>query len=150
MNDAAVVCPHCGARRVGVKLDKSMSRDEIGALLAIEGLGKAPPQGLYETLFVPHPSTHGAARAVEIALTVACLPMVASGALALAVRRRHGRYAGITGEVTPVLVMSGVGGLAFGSALTFVTSISTALALVGASIGGLIVRGVIRARASRP
>jgi hypothetical protein len=147
MNDAVPVCPHCGARRDGVAV-KAMSRGEIGALLAIEGLGKSRPTGLVQTLVLPHPETRGTARAVELALTVACLPMVACGALAIAIKRRNSRYAEISGELAPVVVMSVTGGLAFGSALTFVTSISTALAVVGASIAGLVVRGVIRARAS--
>ena len=146
MNDSVAVCPHCGKRRpdaVSGLGDAKLSAEEIGALLAVDAPSSEPSQSLFQALLLPHPQTYGIARTAEIALTIGCLPMILVGAITLAFGRRRD----MPGEVTPVVVMSGVGGVGLGSLLALVTDVPTALAIVGAEIAGLIVRGVIRSRA---
>ena len=146
MNDAVAVCPHCGKRRPDAAAgigDAKLSAAEIGALLAVDAPAQEPSQGLFQTLLLPHPQTYGIARTAEIALTIGCLPMIIAGALTLVFGRRRD----MPGEITPVVVMSGVGGVGLGSILALVMDVPTALAIVGAEIAGLIVRGVIRSRA---
>ncbi len=154
MNAAALVCPHCGKRRpdgeVGLA-GKALSNDEVRALIAIHGVDEAPSQGLLPTLIFPHPSTHGTARTVELACTIVALPMVILGALSVGLSRRRTRRSAqeTTGEVTPVLAASGLGGLGLYSLLSFAgASTVTSLVLIGGSIIALITRGAIRAHAS--
>ncbi len=154
MNAAAQVCPHCGKRRpdgeVGLA-GKRLSKDEVAALIAIEGRDTAPSEGLLPTLIFPHPTTHGAARAIESACTVIALPMVIIGAFSIALGRRRSRrrYDDTTGEAGPVLAMSLLGGVGLYSVLSLAgLGLTASLAVLGTSIGALIVRGVIRARAS--
>jgi len=147
MNDAVAVCPHCGKRRPGAAAgigDAKLSADEIGALLAVDAPGPESPQGLFQTLLLPHPRTYGIARIAEVVLTIGCLPMIIVGAITLVFGRRRD----MPGEIMPVVVMSGVGGVGLGSILALVMDVPTALAIVGAEIAGLIVRGVIRSRAA--
>jgi hypothetical protein len=146
MNDAAAVCPHCGKRRAGAASnlgDAKLSGAEIAALLTLDAPASEPPQNLFQSLLLPHPQTFGLARTSEIVLTIACLPMILVGAMTLAFGRRREMH----GEVTPVVVMSGVGGVGLGSLLALVADIPTTLVIVGAEIAGLIIRGVIRSRA---
>lgn len=152
MNAAAVVCPHCNARRGDVATGlagKSLSPAELRALVVSATMLERPPaQGLVSALVLPHPGTAGGARAAELALTLISLPLVAIGALTLAVTRRRREVA--PGELAPVMAMLGVGGLGFASVLSLLgASLATNLVLSGVSVAALIVRGVIRARAAR-
>lgn len=152
MNEAAVVCPHCAARRGDVPTGiagKTLSPDEVRALLvASMKLQPAPEVSLVPALVLPHPSTTGVARGVELALTVIALPLVAIGALTLVITRRKRRDT--RGELAPVLAMLGVGGFGYSTVLSLLgASIATNLALTATSMVALIARGVIRARASR-
>lgn len=153
MNAAALVCPHCGKRRPGeVGLaGKGLSKEEVGALIAVGGRDIPPAEGLLPTLIFPHPTTHGTARAVETICTIIALPMVILGAFSIALSRRRTRQTAeqTQGELSPVLAMSFLGGLGLYSALSLAgLATSTALALIGASIGALIVRGAIRSHAT--
>ncbi|MBA3464053.1 MAG: hypothetical protein H0T46_29115 [Deltaproteobacteria bacterium] len=154
MNAAAFVCPHCGARRAGADpglAGKALSQDEVKAIIAVHGADAEPAQGLLPTLILPHPTTHGAARAVELVCTVIALPMVILGAVTIGLARRRIRRSAeqTTGELTPVLAASFLGGLGLYSVLSIAgISSTTRLALVVASIGALVIRGIIRARES--
>jgi hypothetical protein len=154
MNAAAIVCPHCGARRAGADpglAGKALSKDEVKAIIAVHGADAEPAQGLLPTLILPHPTTHGAARAVELVCTVIALPMVILGAVTIGLARRRARYAAeqTRGELTPVLAASGLGGLGLYSVLSLAgVAQTTKIALVVASIGALVIRGIIRARES--
>ncbi len=154
MNAAALVCPHCGKRRpdgeVGLA-GKSLSKDEVKALIAIHGADEEPAQGMLPTLILPHPTTHGTARAVEVACTVVAFPMVVLGALSVGLSRRRGRLRAeqTRGELTPVLAASGLGGLGLWSVLSMLGVSGTAtIALIAGSIAALITRGAIRAHAA--
>lgn len=151
MNDAAAVCPHCNARRAGIApglAGKAVSPAEIRALILTDAMLNPPPaQGLLAALILPHASTAGAARVGELALTVVSLPLVASGALSLAMSRR--RYQAGRGELAPVLAMLGLGGLGLSGSLSLLgASVATNLAVTGVSIVALIARAVIRSRAA--
>jgi hypothetical protein len=155
MSDVAVVCPHCNARRPGATAGlagKSLSPQEIRALIATDAmLAPAPSQGLLPTLVLPHPSTTGAARAVELALTVVSLPLVAAGVatLALARSRTRRKHEAARGELAPVLAMLSLGGFGLSGVLSLLgVSFATNLAITGISMVALIARGVIRSRAS--
>jgi hypothetical protein len=155
MSDLAVVCPHCNARRAGTTpglAGKALSPQEIRALIIADAMLAPPPsQGLLPTLILPHPSTTGAARVAELILTVVSLPLVAVGALTLAMTRSRTRrkHDDARGELAPVLAMLGLGGLGFSSVLSLLgASFTTNLAVTGASMIALIARGVIRSRAA--
>ena len=151
MNAVAVVCPHCNARRGDVATGvagKALSPAEIRALVLSDSMrGPAPAAGMLSTLVLPHPSTAGSARLAELVLTAISLPLVAIGALTLAVTRR--KTQATSGELAPVMAMLGAGGLGLSSALSLLgVSLMTNLAVTGASMVALIARGVIRARAA--
>jgi len=152
MNAVAVVCPHCNARRAGVApglAGKALSPAEIHALILTDAAlaQPEPTEGLWATFVSPHPSTIGAARAVELALTVVSLPLVAAGVVTFAVTRRKAKAT--RGELAPTLTMMLVGGLGLSSVLSLVAvSLPTNLALTGASVAALIARAVIRSRAA--
>jgi hypothetical protein len=155
MSDVAVVCPHCNARRAGTTTGlagKALSPQEIRALIATDArLAPAPSQGLLPTLILPHPSTRGPARAVELALTVVSLPLVAAGALTLAVARSRTRrkHEATRGELAPVLAMLGLGSFGLGGVLSLLgVGLATNLAITGAGMVALIARGMIRSRAA--
>jgi len=156
MNTLAVVCPHCAARRADVPTGvagKALSPEEIRAVLVSQMmLTPAPAPGLLPTLLLPHPSTPGAARGAELVLTLIALPLVAIGALTLAVTRGRKRREAeaARGELAPVMAMLGIGGLGFSTVLSVLgASLTTNLAVTGTSMIALILRGVIRARATR-
>lgn len=156
MNAAAVVCPHCAARRTDIPTgtaNKALSPDEVRALLVSQMMLTPPPApGLLPTLVLPHPSTTGAARTAELVLTVLALPLVALGALTLAVTRGRKRREAeaARGELAPVMAMLGIGGFGFSTVLSLLgASFVTNLAVTGTSMLALILRGVIRARAAR-
>jgi hypothetical protein len=155
MSDVAVICPHCNARKAGTTTGlagKKLSPQEIHALIAADAmLTRAPSQGLLPTLILPHPSTTGAARAIELVLTVVSLPLVAAGALTLAVARSRTRrkHEASSGELGPVLAMLGLGGFGFSTVLSLLgLDTVTNLAVTGISMVALIVRGLIRSRAA--
>ena len=154
MNAAAIVCPHCGKRRPGGEVGlagKALSKEEVNALIAVDGKDDAPSQGVVQTAIFPHPSTHGTARTVELACTLIALPMVILGAFSLVLSRRRTRRSAdqASGELVPVLAMSGLGGLGLYSALSLAgVGLSTSLAVIGVSIAALITRGGIRSHAS--
>src|SRR3954453_24252334 len=146
MNAVAVVCPHCAARRPDVPTGvagKTLSPEEIRAVLVSQMmLTPAPAPGLLPTLVLPHPSTTGVARSAELVLTLIALPLVAIGALTLAITRgRKRRQAeAARGELAPVMAMLGVGGLGFSTVLSVLgASITTNLVLTGTSMLALIV-----------
>jgi len=154
MAAAALVCPHCGKRRpdgeVGLA-GKSLSKEEVNALIAIHGSDVAPSEGLVQTLIFPHPTTHGTARAVETICTIIALPMVILGAFSLALSRRRMRQTvdQTVGEAGPVVAMSLFGGLGLYSALSLAgVGTAASLTVLGISIGALIVRGAVRSHAS--
>lgn len=154
MNAAALVCPHCGKRRPDAEVGlagKGLSKEEVNALIAVHGADVPPAEGLLPTLIFPHPTTHGGARAIETACTIIALPMVVLGAFSIALSRRRARQKidATTGEAGPVAAMSLFGGLGLYSVLSLAgVGGTTTFAVLGVSIGALIVRGVIRAHAS--
>jgi hypothetical protein len=156
MNSVALVCPHCNARRAGAEPGvggKQLSPQEIRALVLTNTmLMPAPTQSLLPALILPHASTTGAARTAEIVLTLLSLPLVAVGALTLAVSRSKTRtsHDGKSGELAPVISMLGLGGLGLTSVLSIIgVGLAANLAITGVSIAALIGRAVIRARAAR-
>lgn len=83
VNEQAWKCPHCGAKREGVTRGK-LSNEEVRALVATDtAIKEEEGRSLSETLLYPHPETRGTARAIEIALTVACAPLVLVGIAAM-------------------------------------------------------------------
>ena len=140
MNDGLAACPHCGARRAVTERPK-LSSDEIRALLATDPTARALEQrGLIQTLVLPHPATRGAARIAEIALTVLGLPLVISGAAALALTRRARLTAAAGGEVPAALAMTVFGGAGL---------LGLPVALVGGSLAAIWLRALIRIRTAR-
>jgi DNA-directed RNA polymerase subunit RPC12/RpoP len=139
MNDGLAVCPHCGARRAVTERPK-LSGDEIRALLATDPTARdAEPRGLIQTLVLPHPATRGAARLAEIALTLLGLPLVISGAAAIALTRRARLTAALGGELPAALAMTVFGGAGL---------LGLPAALVGASIAAIWLRALIRIRSA--
>jgi hypothetical protein len=139
MNDGLAVCPHCGARRAMTERPK-LSGDEIRALLATDRSARdAEPRGLIQALVLPHPATRGAARVAELALTVLGLPLVISGAVALALTRRARRTVASSGELPAALAMTVFGGVGL---------LGLPAALVGASIAAIWLRALIRIRSA--
>jgi hypothetical protein len=105
---------------------------------------------LLATLILPHPGTTGRARAVELALTALCSPLIFTGALIVAIRNRWRRKISISGEAMPVFVMVLFGSLPL-DLLLALGGLGVA-ARIGVGLGsvlGLVVRGLSRARASR-
>jgi hypothetical protein len=156
MNEVAIVCPHCNARRAGATpglAGKQLSPQEIRALVLTHAMLAPPPtRPLLPALILPHPSTTGGARTAELVLTVVSLPLVAAGALTLAVSRGKTRrsYDATSGELAPVMAMLGLGGLGLVSLLSFLgVGFATNAAITAVSITALIGRAVIRARATR-
>jgi|GEM_PF-2860647 len=156
MSSLAIVCPHCNARRAGATPGvggKQLSPQEIRALVLTNAmLMPAPTQSLLPALILPHASTARAARTAEIVLTVLSLPLVAVGALTLAVSRskRRKNQDGQAGELAPVISMLGLGGLGLTSLLSILgVSFTANLAITAVSVCALIGRAVIRARAAR-
>ena len=153
MNAQAIVCPHCNARRADVPsgaAGKNLSPAEIRAMLALQLAPPAPSGGMM-ALILPHPSTTGTARTVELLLTVISLPLILSGALALVFSRRNRRRVNEgSGEAVAVTLMITLGsgilwtGLDWGLHASGKTVAYTLLVTITA----LIVRAVIRSRAS--
>lgn len=155
MNELAVVCPHCNARRVGATAGlsgKALSPQEIRALMLTDVMLAPPPaQSLLPSLILPHPSTTGSARTAEVALTFLSFPLVVAGALTLAISRRKTRrkFDEMRGELSSVIAMLGLGGLGLISLLSIAgASLATNAVITGISIAALIGRAVIRSRAA--
>jgi hypothetical protein len=139
MNDGLAVCPHCGRRRAATGRP-TLSGDEIRALLATDpAVRDGERRGLMQTMILPHPATRGAARVAELALTVLGLPLVISGAAAIALTRRARLTAAPGGELPAAMVMTVFGGAGM---------LGLPLALVGASIAAIWLRALIRNRSA--
>ena len=157
MSSEAAVCPHCGARSAGAPrqiADVKLSPDEIRALVAVDQAsreGVDPPRGLVQTVLSPHPRTSGGTRTAEIALTIACLPIILCGLLPLAFVRRvaRGRATEVVGEAGAVLTIAVSGGVGLASLLVGGDlSALQILGIVGGEIALLVIRGTVRAQAS--
>jgi hypothetical protein len=156
MNAQAVICPHCNARRPDVPTGaagKNLSPAEIRAMLVLQ----VPPQprgGALSTLLLPHPSTTGTARAVELVLSLISLPLVLSGALAMSLSRasraRMQKVSGAGDEAGPVVLMILIGSGVLWTVLDLVfhATGATVAWTLGVTTAALIARAVIRARAS--
>jgi hypothetical protein len=147
MSGDVVVCPHCGKRRGDGGMAKvAMSRDEVRALITVT----SPPsqdRGILATVVLPHPETTGAARNAELALTVACLPLVISGALLLGFGRLFGRRRP-TSEAGAVISMAAAGGLG----LAWWLSDYGAAVAIGVTVVEIVLLGIrarVRVRSSR-
>lgn len=140
MSAAAGVCPHCAARQSSLgpssdDLDASpapppattFTDDEKRALLAVERInapmiGAGP--GLFQVLLLPHPQTGGPMRVFDVLLTVAAVPLILSGAVALLFFGRRRAFGAMTqrlggdAELTAAVFASVVG-----TAGVFVTSL---------------------------
>jgi hypothetical protein len=154
MNAAAIVCPHCGKRRADIQgglAGKALSKEEVNALIAVHAPAEQPSEGLMQTLVLPHPTTHGTARVVELVCTIIALPLVIFGVLSVGLsRRRTRRKADETrGELVPVLAAGGLGGLGLWSALSFAgLSTHATMIVIGVGLAALITRGAVRSHAS--
>jgi hypothetical protein len=152
MHSAVVVCPHCGARRVGPVKQQPLDANEIRALLVLEGIaGHEDERDWLATLVLPHPSTAGAARAIELALTVVSFPFVAAGALMFALHRLRGKSKiKMRGELGPLVLMSVFGTLGMWSVLSLVdVPTGKTFTIVVGFIAALIVRAAVRSRSKR-
>ena len=142
MSDTLAVCPHCGTRRA-VIAPPAWSKDEIRALLVTDPSTRdaAPSGGVLQTLVLPHPSTHGVARFVELALTAISLPLVVVGTAgaALVGRRRTRGALSAGGELAPVVAMT----IAGACCLDLVS-----LPVVAVPVIALWLRAAIRLRAA--
>ena len=152
MNAAVAVCPHCGARRKNppkVELDP----DEIRALLVAEGAiaHDEDDRDWLATLVLPHPSTQGVARAIELALTVVSSPFIAAGALTFALHRLCGKSKiKMRGELGPLVLMSIFGSLGRWRVLSLGGVAGGKIAeLILGSIGALVTRAIVRSRSKR-
>lgn len=154
-SEFAAVCPHCGARRGGGgggDLSKQeLSPEEVRAVAMMMGLAHPPAsRGVMEAMVLPHPATSGATRLVELGLTVLCSPLILAGTIAVAIRNRKVTRTVLNGEATPALAMILFGSFPLDLVLSLLeASGMTRLIVGGGSILGVIVRAVIRARASR-
>jgi hypothetical protein len=157
MNASAATCPHCAVRQPGFDATaarKGLSPDEIRALLLTDTAlraGEPHSEGLFSTLVVPHAATTGLSRTLEVVLTIACAPLILAGLIALGLRRSVARnkITATSGELTPIIVMTVFGALPlqFILGLLDVAGATQAWIILG-SIGGLFVRGALRARAA--
>jgi hypothetical protein len=147
MSDQAVTCPHCGKRRLEGGIAKvALSRDELRALATVT----APPvedRGVLATVVLPHPETTGAARTAELALTIACLPLVVAGGVLLGVGQLIGRRRA-TSEAGAVISMALAGGLSLAWWLADYGA-AVAVGVTAIEIVLLGVRARIRVRSSR-
>jgi hypothetical protein len=151
----AAVCPHCGARRGGVKAGlgaHQLSPAEVRALLITSTLcDPGSSQGLFETLVLPHPGTEGSARTAELILTVLCAPLILAGTVAVALRNWWRKKAIVSsGEAMPVLLMVLFGSLPLDLGLSLMGFSGTGRIALGlGAVAGLGLRAGIRSRADR-
>ena len=147
VNEQAWKCPHCGAKRQGVVRGK-LSGEEVRALIATDSAVKDDEgKSVAQTLLYPHPETHGAARTVEIALTVLCAPFVIVGIAGMLLGRRKMRmlYQSVRGEGLSAFVMTVFGSVPFYYALS-ILHVPSAFYVVLASIALLWMRAYLRGR----
>jgi hypothetical protein len=149
MSSDVAVCPHCGKRRAGVGggLGKvGLSADELRALATVTAPIEAD-RGVLATVVLPHPETTGGARNAELALTVACLPLVVAGALVFGMGRVFGRRTP-TGEAGAVVAMAAAGGTTLA---WWLLDYGAAVAIGGTALEVVLlaIRARIRVRASR-
>ena len=147
VNVEAMVCPHCGTKRANVARPK-LNKDEVRALLATgDAVADESGQGITATLLFPHPETTGAARTIEIILTVVCAPLVLVGIASMMLGRRSIRRAfrAARGELMSVVAMTFFGGFSFW-AIIHALKVPASFELTIASIVLLWVRAFIRGR----
>ena len=162
VNDAAAVCPHCGARRIAAASpDKpgnvKMSAEEIQAFLITDAdhlrsqASLASGRGVLEMTILPSSSTLGVARWLDIALTVACLPLLLSGLVGVALKKLFSKAGKASladvrgGEYTTVLVTMLVGTSVLWTAMSFTDMATvTVFEWVGVQTALLLVRAKIR------
>ncbi len=151
MAPSSVVCPHCGARRKNPpKL--ALDQDEVRALLVAQGAVAvhADDRNWLATLVLPHPATRGAARALELLLTIAGLPFIAAGVVFFALHRigKRGPIQ-MRGEVGPLVLMSVMGTLGLWMVLAFAgVSFAEVLLLAAGFIAALSLRAIVRAKSA--
>ena len=151
MAATSVVCPHCGARRTAPP-KPTFDKDEIRALLVAKGAVPThdDERDWLATLVLPHPATHGAARMLEVAMTLVALPFVLAGVVFFAFHRLRKRGPiTMRGEAGPLALMSLMGSLGAWAVLSIAgVSGGTTLAIVIVSIAALCVRAAVRSRSS--
>jgi hypothetical protein len=148
MSSDVAVCPHCGKRTAsaGGLGNVALSADELRALATVTAPADAD-RGVLATVVLPHPETTGAARTAELALTVACLPLVVAGAMVFGLGRVFGRRTP-TGEAGAVVAMAAAGGVTLAWWLADYGAV-VAIGATLAEVALLAVRARIRVRASR-
>lgn len=124
----------------------AMSHDEVRALITLT-TPPAEDRGLLATVVLPHPETTGSARNAELALTVACLPLVAAGTALVGIGRLFGRKR-TTSEAGAVITMATAGGVG----LAWWLSDYGAAVAIGVTVVEIVLLGIrarVRVRASR-
>ena len=147
VNEQARACPHCGAKRANVARGK-LSKEEVRALIATDSaVSEDEGRGISETLLFPHPETRGAARTVEIVLTVLCAPLVIVGIAGMLLGRSKMRYLYKTarGEGLSAFIMTVFGGISFWGVLDML-HVPSPFTLTVASVMCLWIRAYIRGR----
>ena len=148
MSAEALVCPHCGARRVSDGKVK-MTKDELAALVAVTAPGHEDPRGLWKTLLWPHPETTGVTRTIEVMPTIACLPLVLCGLGTIGLGRTVSRNRVLIttpGEYGAATFMSLVGSIGL---VWWLHADPLAWPLVAAEVAMLWVRAYVRQTSSR-
>jgi len=151
VNEQAVKCPHCGVKRSNVAPGK-FTQEEVRALLTTSGqVVDETGNSLAASLLFPHPQTVGAARAIEIGLTILCAPLVIVGTAVMMMSRlrRSTRtlIKAARGEGMAALAMTLLGGFTFYSVLDLVHAPAPG-SLTVASIICLWIRAYIRSRSA--
>jgi len=147
VNEQARACPHCGAKRANVARGK-LSKEEVRALIATDSaVSEDEGRGISETLLFPHPETRGAARTVEIVLTVLCAPLVIVGIAGMLLGRSKMRYLYKTarGEGLSAFIMTVFGGISFWGVLDML-HVPSPFTLTVASVMCLWIRAYVRGR----
>ena len=105
--------------------------------------GYQAPRGLWKTLFWPHDETTGGRRTADIALTLACLPLVVAGYATIGFMRLFAKGTE-PGEYASAFLMSIVGGIS----MLFMLGLY-ALPIVGGEVAALWVRAWLRHTSTR-
>lgn len=147
VNEQARACPHCGAKRANVARGK-LTNEEVRALIATDSsVSDDEGRGIAETLLFPHPETHGAARTIEIALTVLCAPLVIVGIAGMKLGRSKMRflYRTARGEGLSAFIMTVFGGISFWTVLDLL-HVPSPFTLTVVSVMCLWIRAYVRSR----
>jgi len=149
VNEQAVVCPHCGAKRTNVVPSK-FSKEEVRALLTTDAhVVDASGNTLAASLLFPHPHAAGGARAIEIVLTIACAPLVLVGTAIMILSRMRRRTRTLIkatrGEAMSAVVMTLFGATTLWTILDL-AHVGAAGTLTLASIACLWIRAYVRSR----